>query len=90
MVFLRLSAFVLRSFTQAQPFIDIDPYILEKTATWIVSHQSHSGEFQEPGKVLHSELQGGTNKPVSLTAYIMAALLEHEKDKVVIILIKLF
>ncbi|XP_066478804.1 CD109 antigen [Tiliqua scincoides] len=76
-----LSAFVLRSFTQAQPFIDIDPYILEKTATWIASHQSHSGEFQEPGKVLHSELQGGTNKSVSLTAYIMASLLEYDTDK---------
>uniref|UniRef100_A0A803SP40 CD109 molecule n=1 Tax=Anolis carolinensis TaxID=28377 RepID=A0A803SP40_ANOCA len=76
-----LSAFVLRSFTQAQPFIDIDPFILEKTAAWIASHQKLSGEFQEPGRVLHTELQGGTNSSTSLTAYIMAALLEYQMDK---------
>uniref|UniRef100_A0A8D2M0I6 CD109 antigen n=1 Tax=Varanus komodoensis TaxID=61221 RepID=A0A8D2M0I6_VARKO len=76
-----LSAFVLRSFIQAQPFIDIDPYILEATASWIVSHQKTSGEFEEPGRLLHTELQGGTNTPVSLTAYITAALLEYQTDK---------
>uniref|UniRef100_A0A8D0CAT7 CD109 antigen n=2 Tax=Salvator merianae TaxID=96440 RepID=A0A8D0CAT7_SALMN len=76
-----LSAFVLRSFVQAQPFIDIDLYILEKTASWIVKYQRPSGEFWEPGKVLHTELQGGTKSSVSLTAYITAALLEYQRDK---------
>ncbi|XP_053237251.1 CD109 antigen isoform X1 [Podarcis raffonei] len=76
-----LSAFVLRSFIQAQPFIDIDSSILETTAAWIVRHQKHNGEFQEPGRVLHTELQGGTNSSVSLTAYIMTALLEYQTDK---------
>ncbi|XP_061479122.1 CD109 antigen isoform X2 [Rhineura floridana] len=76
-----LSAFVLKSFIQAQPFIDIDSTILETTAAWIVSHQKHNGEFQEPGRILHTELQGGTNSPVSLTAYIMTALLEYQTDK---------
>uniref|UniRef100_A0A670ICS0 CD109 antigen n=1 Tax=Podarcis muralis TaxID=64176 RepID=A0A670ICS0_PODMU len=75
-----LSAFVLRSFIQAQPFIDIDSSILETTAAWIVRHQKHNGEFQEPGRVLHTELQGGTNSSVSLTAYIMTALLEKALD----------
>ncbi|KAH0622086.1 hypothetical protein JD844_024050, partial [Phrynosoma platyrhinos] len=76
-----LSAFVLRSFVQAQFFIDIDPFILEKTAAWIVSHQKQSGEFEEPGRVLHTELQGGMNSSLSLTAYIMAALIEYQTDK---------
>ncbi|KAJ7341665.1 hypothetical protein JRQ81_006104 [Phrynocephalus forsythii] len=76
-----LSAFVLRSFIQAKPFIDIDPYILERTAAWIASHQKSSGEFREPGRVLNTELQGGTNSSISLTAYIMAALLEYQTDK---------
>lgn len=75
---------MLRSFIQAQPFIDIDSSILETTAAWIVRHQKHNGEFQEPGRVLHTELQGGTNSSVSLTAYIMTALLEYQTDKVVI------
>ena len=45
------------------------------TAKWIVRHQKLNGEFHEPGKVLHSDLQGGTNNPVTLTAYIMSSLL---------------
>ncbi|KAJ7427634.1 CD109 antigen [Willisornis vidua] len=70
-----LSAFVLRCFLQARPFIDIDQDVLMDTAKWIVRHQKLNGEFHEPGKVLHSDLQGGTNNPVTLTAYIMASLL---------------
>ncbi|XP_077162751.1 CD109 antigen [Paroedura picta] len=76
-----LSAFVLKSFFQAKPYIDIDPYILERTAAWLVRHQAQSGEFLEPGTVLHSELQGGANSPVSLTAYITAALLEYQTNQ---------
>ncbi|NXI47362.1 CD109 protein, partial [Galbula dea] len=71
-----LSAFVLRCFLQARPFIAIDPDVLVDTARWIVRHQKLNGEFHEPGKVLHSDLQGGTNNPVTLTAYIMSSLLE--------------
>ncbi|XP_059324039.1 CD109 antigen isoform X1 [Ammospiza nelsoni] len=70
-----LSAFVLRCFLQARPFIDIDEDVLMDTAKWIVRHQKIDGEFQEPGKVLHSDLQGGTNNPITLTAYIMSSLL---------------
>uniref|UniRef100_A0A8C3XGS6 CD109 antigen n=1 Tax=Cyanoderma ruficeps TaxID=181631 RepID=A0A8C3XGS6_9PASS len=70
-----LSAFVLRCFLQARPFIDIDEDVLMDTAKWIVRHQKINGEFQEPGKVLHSDLQGGTNNPITLTAYIMSSLL---------------
>ncbi|XP_039202572.1 CD109 antigen [Crotalus tigris] len=79
-----LSAFVLRSFIQAQPYIDIDPYILERTAAWILSHQKFNGEFEEPGRVLQTELQGGTSDSVSRTSYILTALLEYqfnENDK---------
>ncbi|NWS43257.1 CD109 protein, partial [Probosciger aterrimus] len=70
-----LSAFVLRCFLQARPFIDIDQDVLTDTAKWIVRHQKLNGEFHEPGKVLHSDLQGGTNNRVTLTAYIMSSLL---------------
>ncbi|NWY71237.1 CD109 protein, partial [Erithacus rubecula] len=70
-----LSAFVLRCFLQARPFIDIDEDVLMDTAKWIVRHQKLNGEFQEPGKVLNSDLQGGINNPITLTAYIMSSLL---------------
>uniref|UniRef100_A0A8C3LQ50 CD109 antigen n=1 Tax=Chrysolophus pictus TaxID=9089 RepID=A0A8C3LQ50_CHRPC len=77
-----LSAFVLRCFFQARPFIDIDQDVLMDTAKWIVGHQKSNGEFQEPGRVLHSDLQGGTNNPIALTAYIMSSLLGFQDKEV--------
>ncbi|NWI20473.1 CD109 protein, partial [Crypturellus soui] len=71
-----LTAFVLRCFLQARPFIDIDANVLVDTANWLVQHQKLNGEFQEPGKVIQSDLRGGNNNPVALTAYIMSSLLE--------------
>ncbi|NXA40224.1 CD109 protein, partial [Eudromia elegans] len=71
-----LTAFVLRCFLQARPFIDIDANVLVDTANWLVQHQKLNGEFQEPGKVIQSDLRGGNDNPVALTAYIMSSLLE--------------
>ncbi|NXS99722.1 CD109 protein, partial [Jacana jacana] len=70
-----LSAFVLRCFLQARPFVDIDQDVLRDTAKWIVRQQKSNGEFQELGRVLHSDLQGGTNNPVTLTAYVVSSFL---------------
>ncbi|XP_019352416.1 CD109 antigen isoform X3 [Alligator mississippiensis] len=81
-----LSAFVLRCFIQARPFIDIDPYVLTRTAAWIVKHQKHNGEFTEPGKVIHSGLQGGSNSPVTLTAYVVTTLLGYENDEFAVVI----
>ncbi|XP_029451477.1 CD109 antigen isoform X2 [Rhinatrema bivittatum] len=72
-----LSAFVLRCFLQARSFIYIDPAILQKTATWLIKHQNPGGDFSEPGRLLHKQLQGGNNSPVSLTAYVITALVEY-------------
>uniref|UniRef100_A0A8C5TVE2 CD109 antigen n=1 Tax=Malurus cyaneus samueli TaxID=2593467 RepID=A0A8C5TVE2_9PASS len=83
-----LSAFVLRCFLQARQFIDIDEDVLMDTAKWIVRHQKLNGEFQEPGKVLQSDLQGGINNPITLTAYIMSSLLGFP-DKQVLKFIKI-
>ncbi|KAK6490158.1 CD109 antigen-like [Huso huso] len=76
-----LSAFVLRCFLQARQFIYIDPTVLSRTIEWIVPQQNPTGEFREPGRVIHSELQGGQNGPLSLTAYVLMALLEDETYK---------
>ncbi|XP_064187386.1 CD109 antigen-like isoform X2 [Anguilla rostrata] len=76
-----LSAFVLRCFLQARPFIMIDVDVLSKTAAWLVSQQGSDGAFLEPGRVIHTELQGGLDGPVSLTAYALMALLEDQANK---------
>ncbi|KAM9666552.1 CD109 antigen [Trichechus inunguis] len=74
-----LSAFVLRCFLEADPYIDIDQNVLQRTYTWLKGHQKSSGEFWEPGRVIHSELQGGNKSPVTLTAYIVTSLLGYKK-----------
>ncbi|TRY84508.1 hypothetical protein DNTS_035848 [Danionella cerebrum] len=74
-----LSAFVLRCFLQAQPFISIDPLVMGRTVLWLVAHQELDGSFGEPGRVIHTELQGEMDGPCSLTAYVLIALLEDEE-----------
>lgn len=74
-----LSAFVLRCFLEADPYIDIDQNVLHRTYTWLKGHQKSNGEFWEPGRVIHSELQGGNQSPITLTAYIVTSLLGYKK-----------
>lgn len=78
----RLSAFVLRCFLEADPYIDIDENVLHRTYTWLKGRQKSNGEFWEPGRVIHSELQGGNKSPVTLTAYIVTSLLGYKKYQV--------
>ncbi|KAG8582007.1 hypothetical protein GDO81_007889 [Engystomops pustulosus] len=72
-----LSAFVLRCFLKARQFILVDPVILHDTLTWLLTHQKKNGEFWEPGRIINTQLQGGNYSPVTLTAYIMSALIEY-------------
>ncbi|XP_005073815.1 CD109 antigen isoform X1 [Mesocricetus auratus] len=74
-----LSAFVLRCFMEADSYIDIDKNVLQRTYNWLKEHRKSNGEFWEPGRVIHSELQGGNKSPVTLTAYIVTSLLGYRK-----------
>ncbi|XP_067397053.1 alpha-2-macroglobulin-like protein 1 [Emydura macquarii macquarii] len=71
-----LTAFVLKSFGQARPFIFIDEKHLEDALEWLQRHQLESGCFQSVGNLLNNALQGGVVGELSLSAYITAALLE--------------
>ncbi|XP_040284586.1 CD109 antigen-like [Bufo bufo] len=74
-----LTAFVFRCFLQARPFIYINEDVLNGTVDWLVRYQDiNTGIFSEPGRVIHQELQGGLNGPITLTAYIVTSLLEDE------------
>ncbi|XP_074548556.1 CD109 antigen [Halichoeres trimaculatus] len=74
-----LTAFVLRCFLQAQPYMQVDQNVLTRARTWILKHQGSKGEFKEVGRVIHTEMQGGLDSgPVALTAYVLIALLEDE------------
>ncbi|KAM7403885.1 hypothetical protein PAMA_004352 [Pampus argenteus] len=73
-----LTAFVLRCFLQAQPYMQIDQSVLTRAITWLLGHQGPQGEFNEVGRLIHTEMQGGLDGPVSLTAYVLIALLEDD------------
>jgi len=55
----RLTAFVLKSFRQALPYLgdSIDGDVLETTKTRLLSKQDASGKFVETGRVIHTDMQ---------------------------------
>ncbi|HEY94930.1 MAG TPA: alpha-2-macroglobulin [Dehalococcoidia bacterium] len=71
-----LTAFVLKSFAQAQDLMYIDQDVLDEAADWITSHQNSDGSFDPVGFVHHQEMLGGLQGKNALTAYVTVALLE--------------
>nr|BAR45620.1 alpha-2-macroglobulin 3 [Vargula sp. RS-2014] len=74
-----LTAFVLKSFSQAAPYTFIDEKVTNQSKEFIYKHQMKDGCFQKVGKVFHRALKGGvgqSNDTRVLTAYIITALLE--------------
>ncbi|KAJ7988914.1 hypothetical protein DPEC_G00314120 [Dallia pectoralis] len=73
-----LTAFVLRCFLQAQTFMKIDRGVVARAMLWMVRQQRPRGEFVEVGAVINTELQGGLDGPIALTAYVLMTLLEDQ------------
>jgi len=73
-----LTAFVARSFKQAQRHMAIEDRIIEQALNWVAVNQAVNGSFPEVGKVSHTDMQGGAGKGVPLTAYVLLAFLENK------------
>nr|BAA19844.1 alpha-2-macroglobulin [Limulus sp.] len=75
-----LTAFVYRSFAQAERFILINKNKLNETENWILNRQRSNGCFRKIGKLFNSALKGGISSndetPAPLTAYVLISLLE--------------
>ncbi|XP_071524049.1 alpha-1-inhibitor 3-like [Panulirus ornatus] len=74
-----LTAFVLKSFAQAQEYITVDETVLESASSWLRKQQKEDGCFNSVGKILHKGLKGGiagSDSLVPLTSYAMISLLE--------------
>ena len=71
-----LTAFVLKSFAQANGLIYVDESVLADAREWIRSHQRSDGSFEPVGFVHHRELLGGLQGNTALTAYVAVALME--------------
>ncbi|XP_051549354.1 C3 and PZP-like alpha-2-macroglobulin domain-containing protein 8 isoform X2 [Myxocyprinus asiaticus] len=89
-----LTAFVLKSFAQSRGFIFIDPQELRAAKSWLITHQKEEGSFPAMGRILNKDLQGGIHGKISLTAYVVAALMETgitaEEEKVAVAKAKAF
>lgn len=71
-----LTAFVLKSFSQAKDFTFIDEAVLSEAAEWITAHQEADGSFESVGFVCHTDMMGGVQGKDTLTAYVAIALME--------------
>ncbi|NXK98087.1 OVOS protein, partial [Formicarius rufipectus] len=71
-----LTAFVYKSFAQAKRYIYIDDNVQSQTLIWLASKQKSDGCFENAGSHFNNALKGGEEVEYSLTAYVVAALLE--------------
>eukprot|EP00057_Strongylocentrotus_purpuratus_P015958 XP_011670432.1 PREDICTED: alpha-2-macroglobulin [Strongylocentrotus purpuratus] len=72
-----LTAFVLKCFSQAQDFMDIDEDNLDMTRRWLSRNpRDENGCIVKKGRVIHREMQGSVLSPVTMTAFVTIALLE--------------
>ena len=71
-----LTAFVLKSFAQAEGLIYVDEEVMRQARDWIRRHQRGDGSFEPVGFLHHQELLGGLQGNTALTGYLAIALLE--------------
>ncbi|XP_055460090.1 murinoglobulin-1-like isoform X2 [Psammomys obesus] len=71
-----LTAFVLKSFAQAQAFIFIDEAHITHAFNWLSQQQQDNGCFRSSGSLFNNAMKGGVEDEVTLAAYITIALLE--------------
>ncbi|XP_065791437.1 pregnancy zone protein-like [Muntiacus reevesi] len=71
-----LTAFVLKSFSQAQSHIFVEDSHIRESLTWLSLKQKENGCFQRSGSLLNNAIKGGVDDEVTLSAYITIALLE--------------
>lgn len=71
-----LTAFVLKTFAQAETYIFIDKAHINQALTWLSQKQKDNGCFKSSGSLFNNAMKGGVEDEVTLSAYITIALLE--------------
>ncbi|XP_006901819.1 PREDICTED: ovostatin-like [Elephantulus edwardii] len=72
----RLTAFTYKLFAQSSRYIFIDDKIQSETFIWLANHQNSDGCFLNSGNIFNNALKGEENDKISLTAYVINALIE--------------
>ena len=76
----RLTAFVLKTYAQAQNWIQVDEKEIKEPLNWLLQQQDDYGCFKSVGELHNKAMAGGVKTPVALTAYVLTALLEAGLD----------
>ncbi|MCJ8735439.1 hypothetical protein PDJAM_G00246920 [Pangasius djambal] len=71
-----LTAFVMKSFGNAKRYIFVDQVFVDQAKAWLGQQQQANGCFASVGQLFHTDMKGGVNDEVTLSAYITAAMLE--------------
>ncbi|NXH78696.1 OVOS protein, partial [Hydrobates tethys] len=71
-----LTAFVYKSFAQARRYIYIDDNVQSQSLIWLASKQKSDGCFENAGSHFNNALKDKEEGEYTLTAYVVAALLE--------------
>ncbi|XP_044152478.1 alpha-2-macroglobulin-like isoform X4 [Bufo gargarizans] len=71
-----LTAFVVKSFSKARPYIFIDENHLKHSFSWLKKKQQVNGCFRSVGRLFNNAMKGGVTDEVSLSTYVTIALLE--------------
>ncbi|KAL4229795.1 hypothetical protein ACF0H5_010186 [Mactra antiquata] len=75
-----LTAFVMKSFVQARPYIYIDPEVIKQSIDWLLARYTKSGLFNEPGNVIHKDMQFEGSVALDLDNVIKSAIGVLEGD----------
>ncbi|VCX41196.1 unnamed protein product [Gulo gulo] len=71
-----LTAFVMKTFAQAQNYIFIENAYITQALIWLSQRQKDNGCFRSSGSLLNNAIKGGVEDEVTLSAYVTIALLE--------------
>ncbi|ESO98770.1 hypothetical protein LOTGIDRAFT_231163 [Lottia gigantea] len=74
-----LTAYVVRTFSEARQYIYVDEKILEYAVNYLINNQNEDGTFNEPGRVIHKELKGSSFEGNGLNAFTLIALSENSE-----------
>ncbi|ESO98777.1 hypothetical protein LOTGIDRAFT_231165 [Lottia gigantea] len=74
-----LTAYVVRTFSEARQYIYVDEKILEYAVNYLINNQNEDGTFNESGRVFSKALKGSSFDGNGLNAFTLIALSEAQQ-----------
>ncbi|XP_055329152.1 alpha-2-macroglobulin-like [Paramacrobiotus metropolitanus] len=76
-----LTAYVARVFAEAVEFVpSIEDDVIKTALRFLVDQQNTDGSFEENGRVIDKQHQGGASKGIGLTAFTLIAFLQYKES----------